>query len=324
MIEPILTWRPTSAVERLAPRSQACPLALRDVLAGLGPYGLRLPIVLAPVAGVARAALVAAVQWRSALAVALPPGVRPESWFEAVTRAADEVAPRLPICLSGEVTVSGGSEEELQRACARAWRLVDSGITHLSVDLEALPLPDWARVLERVGEPARERELGLDLVLPREQGLPSPPRAAALIEELHAAGLAPDAASARCPLPGSEAEESAQERLLIDLCGWIEGTPVLRRGPVTPGLVARLGASPLKGCEDGGAAHAAACRAMGMEAPPDAGPALGTGRRAPPPEIGDRPEALAYAETAALLEGLCAQGSALEVAAVLQQRTEEG
>lgn len=324
MSEPILAWRPTSAVERLAPRSQACPLSLRDVLAGLGPYGMRLPIVLAPLAGVARAALLAAVQWRTALAVALPPGAAPEPWFEAVTRAADEVAPRLPICLSGEVRVPGGSEEELERACALSWRLVEGGITHLAVDLEALPLGEWTRALERVGEPARERELGLDLVLPRERGLPSPARAAALVEELHAAGLAPDAASARCPLPRSEAEEHAQERLLIELCGWIEGTPVLRRGPVTPGLMARLGASPIKGCEDGGAAHAAACHAMGIEAPPDAGPALGTRRLALPPEIGDRPEALAYAETTALLDGLCAQGSALEIAAVLQQRTEEG
>ena len=324
MSELILAWRPTSAVERLAPRSEACPLSLRDVLAGLGPYGFRLPIVRAPLVGVARAALLAAKQWRSAVSVALRPGVPPEPWFQAVTLAADEIAPRLPICLSGEVTVAGRSEEDLERACAQAWRLVEGGITHLAVDLEGLPLSGWARALERVGEPARERELGLDLFLPCEQGLPSPARAAALIEELQGAGLAPDAASARCPLPRSETEERAQERLLTDLCGWIEGTPVLRRGPVTPGLVARLAASPVKGCEDGGAAHAAACLAMGIEAPPDAGPALGTRQRALPPEIGDRPEALAYVETLALLEGLCGQGSALEIAAVLQQRTEEG
>ncbi len=324
MNEPILAWRPTSAVERLAPRSQACPLSLQDVLAGLGPYGLRLPIVRAPVAGVARAALLAAAQWRTALAIALPPGAAPEPWFEAVTRAADEVAPRLPICLAAEVVAAGGSDGDLERARARAWRLVEGGITHLTVDLEALPLAGWARALELVGEPARERELGLDLVLPREQGLPSPPRAAALMEDLQASGLAPDATSARCPLPGGEEEERAPERLLVDLCGWIEGTPVLRRGPLTPGLVARLGASPLKGCEDGGAAHGAACRATGTPVPPDAGPGLEARRRELPPEIGDRSEALAYVEIAALLEGLCAQGSAEEIAAVLQQRTEEG
>lgn len=323
MNERILAWRPGSVVERLVPRSQACPLSLRDVLAGLGPYGFRLPIVRAPVAGVARAALVAAAQWGTAVAVALPAGAPPEPWFESVALAADEVAPRLPICLSGEVAVPGGSEKDLEKARSWAWRLVEGGITHLVVDLEALPLPDWARALERVGEPARERELGLDLILPRDKGLPSPPRAAALVEELRAAGLAPDAASARCPLPGSEAEERAQERLLSDLCGWLEGTPVLRRGPVTPGLAARLGASPVKGCEDGGAAHAAACRAMGIEAPPGAGPALGR-QRALPAEIGDRPEALAYVEIATLLEAMCDQGSAREIAEVLQRRSEEG
>ncbi len=323
MSEPILAWRPGSAVERLAPRSQACPLSLRDILGGLGPHGFRLPIVRAPVAGVARAALLAAEQWGTALAVALPVGDPPEPWFEAVTLAADEVAPRLPICLSGEVAVAGGSPRDLERARERAWRLIDGGITHLAVDLEALPLRDWASTLELVGEPARERELGLDLILPREKGLPSPPHVADLLDDLRAAGLAPDVASARCPLPGSEAEEAAQERLLADLCAWLDGIPVLRRGPMTPGLLARLGASPIKGCEDGGTVHAAACRALGVEVPAGAGPALGR-QRALPPEIGDRPEAFAYVEAAGLLEGLCIQGSAREIAEVLRQRSEEG
>ncbi len=323
MSESILAWRPGSAVERLAARSQACPLSLRDVLVGLGPHGFRLPVVRAPVAGVARAALLAAGQRGTALALALPEGDPPEPWFEAVTLAADEVAPRLPICLSGELAVAGASPRDLERARDRAWRLVDGGITHLAVDLEALPLRDWASALELVGEPARERELGLDLVLPREKGLPSPPRAADLLEELRAAGLVPDAVSARCPLPGSEAEEGAQERVLADLCAWLEGIPVLRRGPLTPGLLARLGASPVKGCEDGGTVHAAACRAMGVAAPPGAGPSLGR-QRVLPPEIGDRPEALAYVEAAGLLEGLCIEGSAREIEEALRQRSEEG
>ncbi len=317
----LLSFRPTRAVELLDPHSEACPLSLRDVL---GAGRARLPLVRAPAAGVARAALVAAKLGRSALGLSLPPGTDPRAWFRAVAAAADEIAPRLPLFLSGEVAVPGASESDVERAFQEVWTLVDGGLTHVAVDLHAVPAAGRAEALARVADPAREREIAVELLLPLRRGLPVPALAAELLEELEARALAPDLAGARFPLPRDEEDERAQARLLAELCGGIAGTPVLRRGPLTPGLLGALADVPLRGCEDGGAAQAAAARALEPGAGAEPAPALARRGRPLPPEIGDRPEALAYVEVAALVEGLGAAGSAGEVAeAILARAAEE-
>jgi hypothetical protein len=319
----LLAFRPPTVVAKLPPRSAACPVSLRDLVAArvgvAGPF----PLVRAPTPGVARAALVAAVELGSAIGLELPAGERPEPWFAAVVRAADEFAPRLPLVLSGTVSLGAGTDQEVERARREAFRLVEAGLTHLVVDLARVPEGTRAAALARAAQAAREREIGVEGLLPVEGGQAAPGPAAALVEELAESGLALDAAGARFPLPRGASEERSQARLLADLCGWVEGTPVVRRGPVTPGLLQLLAGSPVSGCEDGGAALAAAARALGAPVEGGVPPLARAGQRGLPPEMGDRPEALAYQEVAAFLDGLGLAGSAVALAESLRARLEE-
>ncbi|HEY6107111.1 MAG TPA: hypothetical protein VIV59_14090, partial [Anaeromyxobacteraceae bacterium] len=216
-----------------------------------------------------------------------------------------------------------GSDEEVERARREAFRLVEAGMTHLVLDLSGVPEGGRAPALARAAQAAREREIGVEGLLPLESGRAAPGPAAALVEELAESGLSLDAAGARFPLPRSAVEERAQARWLADLCGWVEGTPVIRRGPVTSGLLGLLAGSPLVGCEDGGAAAAAAARALGQAGEGEAPALARPGERPAPPEMGDRPEALAYEEVAAFVEGLGLAGSAAALAESLQARLEE-
>jgi hypothetical protein len=298
-------------------------VSLRDLVAArvaaAGPF----PMVRAPTLGVARAALVAAVELGSAVGLELPAGARPEPWFAAVVRAADEFAPRLPLVLTGTVSLGAGTDEEVERARREAFLLVEAGLTHLVLDLGGVPEGGRAAALARAAQAAREREIGVEGLLPLEGGQAAPGPAAALVEELAESGLTLDAAGARFPLPRGAGEERAQARLLADLCGWIEGTPVVRRGPVTPGLLDLLAGSPLTGCDDGGAAQAAAARALGESPPGEVPPLARAGERRVPPEMGDRAEAMAYEEAAAFIEGLGLAGSAGALAESLRAQLEE-
>lgn len=319
----LLAFRPPTVVARLPPRSAACPVSLRDLLAasaGSPP----LPLVHAPVPGVARAALVAAKELGSPIGLELPAGQPPEPWFRAVVEAADELAPRLPLILGGTVALGTGSDEELERAYREAYRLVEAGLTHLAFQLGEVPEGSRAAALRRAAAAALEREIAVECDLPLQDGLPAPGLAAALIEELSESGLVLDAAGARFPLPRGPSEERAHVRLLADLCGWIEGTPVVRRGPVTAGLLQALAGSPARGCDDGGAALAAASARGPARADAAEAPRLSRGDRPLPPEMADLPEALAYEEVAAFLEDLGAAGSEPAVAEGLRTRLAEG
>jgi len=99
----ILSLRPVSAVHRLDARSEACPLSLREIARALGHRRATLLLVAAPLPAVARGALLAAAEASAVLGLALAPGIAPESWFGEIARDADELAPRLPFFLSGEV-----------------------------------------------------------------------------------------------------------------------------------------------------------------------------------------------------------------------------
>lgn len=308
-----LAFRPPTALARLPAGSAACPVSLRHLLsagaAAAGPF----PLVRAPTPETARAALVAAREMGSAIGLELPAGRPPEPWFDAVARAADQFAPRLPVVLSGAVSLGSGSDEEVERARREAFRLVEAGLTHVVVDLIGVPEGIRAGALAHAAQAAQEREIGVEGLLPLAAGLPAAERAAAMVAELAESGLSLDAAGARFPLPRGIEEEHEQARLAAELCGWLQGTPVVRRGPVTPGLLELLVGSPLAGCEDGGAALAAAGRGAGRPAPPGA-------RRA---GAGDLGEALAYEVVAAFLEGLGLAGSAAALGDSLRARIEE-
>ncbi len=309
-----LAFRPPTVLARLPAGSAACPVSLRHLLAAGAAAAGPFPLVRAPTPETARAALVAAREVGSAIGLELPAGRSPDPWFGAAARAADQFAPRLPVVLSGAVSLGAGSDEEVELARRETFRLVEAGLTHVVVDLIGVPEGTRAAALARAAQAAHEREIGVEGLLPLAAGLPSPERAAAMVAELAESGLALDAAGARFPLPRGSEEEREQAALAADLCAWLPGTPVVRRGPVTPGLLEHLAGSPLAGCEDGGAALAAAERGAGRPVPPGA-------RR---PGTGDLGEALAYAQVAAFLEGLGLAGSAAALGESLRSRMEEG
>lgn len=323
MLSPVLAFRPARVVERLPPRSAACPLSSKDLLASAAALRLTLPLVRAPSAGVARAALVAAKQLHSVLGLALPQGPAPEAWFAAVTAAADELAAGLPIFLVGEVVVAGRRDGEVEAAFKAAWRLADAGLTHLTLDLTLVPAEARAEVLEKVAAPALERGLGLDCLVEPGGAAAARPLFAALARR----DAAPDMASLRCLAPEDLAAARAQVKELLALCAALAGTPVLRRGPITPELLGSLKGSPVAGCEDGGAAAAAAVLVIpyapraaddgrGLGALEQAEAALSEAGRA-------RLETRAYLEVLEFLERLGAAGSATRLVRALERRLAE-
>jgi len=325
----ILAFRPASVVDRLAPRSGACPLSARELLGPAAELGLLLPVVRAPIASVARAALVAARELESALGLALPAGVPPGPWFAEVARAADEVAAGLPIFLSADVTVEGEGATQIERASLDAWRLVDAGLTHLAIDVAAVAPAERGRILGEVAQAGAEHGISVEVVVPLADGAQAVPRAAAMIEGAARRGVAPDAAGVRCPAPASDEDARLQAAALARMSQALAGIPLLRRGPVTPRLLELLRGSPVKACEDGGAA---AARAIGLIAldlaePDEEGVAARSSRleraaRELSADGADRLEACAYVEAMDFMERLGARGSARAVSRVLELRLE--
>jgi hypothetical protein len=305
----LLALRPAAAMHRLPARSEACPLSLKDVLAllpgsALAPGGALLPLVAAPLPGVARAALLAAKEAGAVVGLALVAGLAPGPWFEAVARAADELAPGLPFFLSGEVRVGAG-EGDLDRALASAHALVEAGVGHLAVDVSALPLALRAEAASRVAGVAAEREAAVECVLP--PGVLDPEEAAGFLEEFEGWGVRADLVGARQPAASDAAEAGAQAAALAALSLGLGGRPVARRGPVSPPLAPALRQHvAVRLCEDGGAALAAGVRAVPAEL--RAGMA---GRRdgALPEPVAERLEAFAHGQVATLLEGAGSAGS---------------
>jgi hypothetical protein len=307
-----LAFRPVSVVHRLARRSQACPLSLRDLLRSLGQVRRPLPLVAAPLQGVVRAVLLAAKQAGAAVGLMLPSGRAPEPWFAAVAEASDQLAPGLPIFLAGEVAVAGGEADEAAR---RAWRLVEAGLTHLAVDVSALPVAERARAAARVAGYAGEREIAVEVILPARADGTAAEEAAAFLEELEGWGLLPDALGARFPAPDGEEALRGQARSLGALAAALGRTALVRRGPVTPLLLQVLRAAGVAAAEDGGRVLAA-----GLAALPEPRRVSWDGpqqRGAPAPEPdgpeAERLEALAFAEAASVIEAMGAGGTARAV-----------
>jgi hypothetical protein len=314
---PLLALRPVNVVRRLEPRSEACPLSLREILYGLEGRRATLPVVAAPLTAVARGALIAAKEAGAVLGLALPDGRAPEPWFAAVTRAADEIAPRLPIFLSGEVRVEDG-ENGLERAFAGAYRLLEAGVTHLGLDVSAVALSRRAQAAAQVAGPAAEREIAVDAVLPPADL--DPDRAAAFLEEFEGWGVHADVVSIRLPAALDDAQARAQLSALDALGSALGGRAVLRRGPLSPALAAAMAGSSLRLCEDGGLALSAGLRAIPGEL--RAGPAADApGREVElSPAVSDRLEALVYSEVSSLVERLGACGTAPGLASAIAAR----
>lgn len=311
-------------VERLPPRSGACPLSGKELLAAAGAAGLVLPLVRAPISGVARGALVAAKELRAVIGLSMPPGVPSRSWFDAVTRAADELAAGVPIFLSSEIVVEGEGGTQVERAVSEAWRLVDDGITHLAIDVGAVTPPERGRVAGDVAQAAFDRGISVEIVIPLGEGARVGPLAAALFEEVARRGPPPDLAGLRCPAPADPDAARAQAVSLARISQALGGIPVMRRGPVTPRMLELLRASPVKACEDGGAAAAGAVSLIPLELIEEPG----AGQRESPleraaaelsDEATDRLEARAYVEVVDLLERLGGRDGAPAVTRALER-----
>ena len=330
MVSRILAFRPASVVERLAPRSHACPLSTRELLGPAAELGIVLPVVRAPLGAVARGALVAAKELQSVLGLAMPPGTSPEPWFDAVASAADEIAAGWPIFLTAEVIVGDESASAVERAFHEAWRLVGAGFTHLAVDVGAVAPEERGRVVGEVAEAGVEHGICVDVVVPLSEGAQVGSRAAAVFEELARRGAPADVASVRCHAPEDAAEARLQAAALARICQALAGVPVMRRGPVTPALLELLRGSPVRACEDGGEASARA-----VDVIPPASPTPGGGEEARGSALEravsglsdegvERIEARAYADTLDFMERLGAGGSAPALTRSLEQRLEEG
>ncbi len=313
----LLALRPVSVLHRLEPRSEACPLSLRDVLRALEGRRGTLPLLAAPFGAVARGALLAAKEARAVVGFAAPPGCAPEPWFASVARAADEVAPRLPFFLSAEVRV----EEEgdaMERAFAVAHRLMEAGLTHLAIDVTAVAPQRRAQAAAEVAGEAAERELGIEAVLPAAIAEGDPEPAVAFVDEFEGLGVRADVVSARLPAADKVGAARAQLAALDALGRALGGRPVLRRGPLSRATLAEASRSSLRLLEDGGAALAAGLRAL----PDDL---RGAARTERPREltlsgaVSERLEALVYAEVAALLEELGAGGTVGDLAGALER-----
>lgn len=319
----ILAYRTAVVVDRLPPRSEVCPLSLRVLLGAPLDHRPVLPIIRAPIAGVARAALVAAREADASIGLFLPAGSPPEPWFEAVTAAADEVASGLPIVLASEVTLDGGAPEEVARAESEAFKLVDAGITHLAIDVRSVPARERAAVFSAVAATAAERGSCVDCVVALEDS-PKP-----LFSELERSGIAPEVVSVRCPEVTASKEARAQVVRLVRLSAELSGVPVLRRGPLSQPLLDELARSPIRGCEDGGAAAMSGIavipweRLQGREEDAERATALDRAAEELSRDAADRLEARAYVEVASLIERLGAVGSAIALADALERQLDE-
>jgi hypothetical protein len=318
----VLAFRPASVQSRLPPRCDACPLSLRDLLAA--DPAIRLPSIEAGTPGVVRAVLVAAKVLHSTAGLVLPREVEPEAWFAAVAGTADEIAAGLPIFLSAEVVLEDEGAFAVERATREVWRFVEAGLTHVTVDAGALAPEERGRVLAEVAAPLVERGLGLDVAV-RLSGEPSAGRRAlSLVEELRRRGVPPDAVSVALQAPEDAEGARGQLGLLDRLSAALQGLPVLRRGPVSPALLAFVRGSGLRGCADGGAA----ARATGAaEAGAEADDRGARWRQRAEAVLGrdeaDRLEARAFVAAAEFIEALGAAQSALAVADGLARRQRE-
>ena len=224
--------------------------------------------------------------------------------------------------------MEGEGATQVDRAVSDAWRLVDDGITHLAIDVAAVTPPERGRIAGEIAQAAFDRGLSAEVVVPLGEGARVGPLAAALFEDVSRRGTTPDLAGLRCPSPADADEARAQAIALARISQALAGIPLMRRGPVTPRLLELLRASPVKACEDGGAAAAGAVSLIPLELVEEPG----AGQRESPleraaaelaPDAVDRLEARAYVEVLELIERLGGRNGAAPVLESLERSLED-
>jgi len=305
----LLALRPVAALHHLSRGSEACPLSLRDLARALARRPAPLPVVAAPLLAIARGALVAASEADAVVGLFCAGAAAPEPWFEAVAEAAHELSARRPFFVSAVVRVEDGEASPAQGR-AFAYRFVEAGITHLAVDVTALPISRRAQAVALTAGFAAEREVAVDCVLPPDLASRNDPlEARAFIEEFEGWGVRADLVSLRVSAPVDRAAASSQLEALAAVGREAGDRPVMRRGPLSPPLLAALRGSGLCACEDGGAALSACMRALPGELR-RAAAEDGRGTLAIPPALAERLEALAYGEVSSFIESAGAAGTA--------------
>jgi len=312
---PLLAFRPASVMHRLAPRSEACVLSLRDLLPPLAAAHRPVPLVVAPLAAVMRGTLLACQEARSAVGLALPAGLAPEPWFAAAVAAAEELAPRLPVFLAAEIAVGASAVEA---AVAQAHRLVEAGFTHLAVEVDRVPVAERARAAAQVAALAAERELAVECLLPDgPEGL-DPEVVGGFVEELQGWDLSLDLLGVRCQTPAGVEGARAQARALAGAARVLGAIALVRRGPAGRVLLPVLRPAGVAVAEDGERVLQAG---LGALTPEEREAALLRGvpgeRPRPLPVGGEGAEGLFYGEAAGLVEALGSAGTAELVAAAL-------
>lgn len=298
---PALAFRPPTVRNRLRRGSRACPLPLRDVVGGLVAEAVAVPLVWAGEEAVARAALVAAKEAGSVVGLAARSPAAPERWFDAVVQVADEIAPGLPLLLGAVVSLRPGAIEEA-RSLRWSQRLVEAGVTHLVLEVDALDPSRRAEALARAAEPALERGLGVECLLPAAPGaLPGSDEVFSLLAELGSLGASPDLAGVRLPEPLPVGGEEAAARALERLAESTGGVGLACRGQASARLARIVPPGTLRAADDGGLAESAASRGSDRE----------------------RGEARAYGEAASLIDAVRSDGSAALLAQALARAREE-
>jgi hypothetical protein len=115
--------------------------------------------------------MVAAKEARSVIGFAFASRSTPEQWFANAIQAADEIASGLPLFLAAEVAVADAGDRESDNAFRQAHRLVEAGITHLSIDVTRLAPADRATPFVRLAELVAEREIGFECVFSVDEGV---------------------------------------------------------------------------------------------------------------------------------------------------------
>lgn len=326
VLDKVLGLRPTNAVARLGAHCRLPLLNPRDLLRALDGRPTALPTL--PLAS--RLALPALLRAARALdavvGLACPHPLADrgaaERFANGVRAAAEETGHERPVFLqAGPVRVGSTDPAELAELQAGLFRVVDAGFTLVSLDVSRLPADGVAWAVRAAAGPVFERELPLEVTLPREGTQDAARR---MLEQLARGGAAVRAL--RVPGPAPEAEPDVEA-----LRGWVElghahgvaltlveaSTASARRLPayVAAGVqkvdagagLARLALAAY------GREVAAGLEARAADVGLSAGELLGiTEAQLPPlpPPARERLEALAFAEALEVLGGAGAEESA--------------
>ncbi|MFL5321118.1 MAG: hypothetical protein ACJ790_15770 [Myxococcaceae bacterium] len=117
----------------------------------------------------------------------------PDAFTGELMRAAAEIAHTRPIFLqAGPFRLRTEDERFLETLSAQIFRYVEAGCSLVSLDGSSLELAAAAKVFAQLSQPARERELSVEVSIIRDpSGAPSAEDSARLLQTLNAVGVGP-------------------------------------------------------------------------------------------------------------------------------------